>query len=196
MNKLFRTRVFRTLVAALALSAAASSHAAVIGFDTGAEIAIDNDTNLATYSEAGFSLTGMAASFLTIDGIGSGASGGLFLAQGNTLSLTAQDGGLFRFTGLDAGLFGADLAALLDVTGIFADSTSVGATRTLAELTSEGFVGFDGLSELRISATADLVLDNLLAEASPVPEPGTVAMLLLGLGALTGARRAAGKRAV
>jgi len=185
-----------TLSAAVAFALAASSHAAVIGFDTGAEIAIDNASNLATYREAGFSVSGPAASFLTIDGIGTGASGGLFLATGNTLSLMAQDGGLFRFTGLDAGQFGADPDATLTPTGFFGDGTESGSTVALAELGILGFAGFDGLSELRISANADVVLDNLMAVTSAVPEPGTAAMLLLGLGALVGARRSLRQAAV
>lgn len=188
-------KLLRTLTAALALSAAASGHAAVIGFDTASVIDIDNGTNLATYSEAGFAITGDAASFLTIDGIGTGASGGLFLVGGSTLSLTAQDGSLFSFSGLDAGLFGSD-PATLSLTGIFGDSSQLSSNLALSDLGSFSFANFNGLSELRISSNADAVLDNVMTAASPVPEPGTTAMLLLGLGALVGTRRLVRKGAV
>src|SRR5688572_16049690 len=107
------------LGAGLALAGAGASQAAVIGFDTSAGIDLDNDTGQALYREAGFSLTGPAAAFLTIDGIGSGMSSGLFLGSGTTLSVMADGGGQFSFAGLDAGRFDSGTAAMLSITGIF-----------------------------------------------------------------------------
>ena len=182
------------LTAALAMSAATLCHAATVGFDTDNLIDIDNSSNLASYSEAGFNLTGQAASFLTIDGVGTGMSGGLVLLGGNTLRLSADNGGLFSFSGLGAGLYDPAMAAMLKVTGIFGDSTQRTSVVTLGNFGHLDFAGLNGLSELRLSANADVVFDDLMLTASPVPEPGPAAMLLLGIGTLVAARRVAKAR--
>lgn len=181
------------LGATLALASAGASQAAVIGFDTSAVIDIDNDTGQAVYREAGFSLSGPAASFLTIDGIGAGMSSGLFLGSGTTISVMADGGGQFSFAGLDAGGFDS-ATAMLSITGVFSDMTQVSSMVQLTALDSFSFNGLLGLSELRISADADVVLDNL-GVASPVPEPGSTALLLLGVGTLLTMRRFAPTRA-
>lgn len=180
---------FKAIAAALAFSAASLGHAGTIGFDTPTLIDTDSTPGLALYREAGFSIAGQPAGFLQIDGLGSAMSGALVLLSGETISLTAGNGGMFGFAGLDAGAFDTTVAAMLNVTGIFADSTVLSSSVTLAELGNFSFAGLTGLSELRLSASADVVLDNLMVSASEVPEPGTTAMLLLGVGALVAARR-------
>jgi len=186
-----------TLAAVLAMGVAPFVGAATLDFNNPGLIDIDNGTGVGTYAEAGFSLRGDAAGFLTIDGLGSGGSGGLVLFSGNSISLGTTDGTLFNFSGLDAGLFDADTPATLSLIGIFGGGTQLSAMLALGELTSLDLTTWNGLSELRLSANADLIIDNI--QVSPVPEPDTVVMLLLGAGALLGlrsrqVRRATGKR--
>lgn len=182
-------KFIRLLTAAAALSCASISQAEVIDFDIPTTIEIDNESGIATYSEDGFAITGTAASFLTIDGIGTSMSPGLFLVGGDTISLRSANNGLFSFAGLDAGPFGSDLATVLSITGLFGDNTQLTTMIELADFGSYKLSGFTGLTELRFSAAADVVLDNLLVSGAEVPEPGSVALLLLGAGAMVGARR-------
>lgn len=186
-----------TIGAALAMTAAAPVTAALIDFDTPGVITVDNVTSLATYTEDGFSLTGNAAGFLPIDFVGSDMSGGLVLFSGNSISLTAGNGSLFDFSGLDAARFDPATPAILSLTGIFGNNSQLSVMLALGELASPQIMDWTGLSELRLSANADLVIDNV--QVSPVPEPDTVAMLLLGMGTLVALRsgrlrRAIGKR--
>ena len=182
-------KFIRTLAAAVALGTASVAQAAIIDFDTPVTIGIDNDTGIATYSEDGFALTGLAGGFGTIDGLGTARSPGLVLFVGNTISLMAVNGGVFSFNGLDAGTLDGGMATMLQLTGRFGGITTFTSTVNLAELASFNFSALD-LNELRLSASADVVLDNLLVDGTAaIPEPGTAAMLLLGVGALIGARR-------
>ena len=175
-----------TLAAVLAMSVAPAVGAATIDFNNPGLIEIDNGTGVATYGEAGFSLRGDAAGFLTIDGLGSGGSGGLVLFGGNSISLSTVDGTLFNFAGLDAGLLDQGTPGTLSLTGIFGAGTQLSTMLALGELASLDLMAWNGLSELRLSASADLIIDNI--QVSPVPEPDTVAMLLLGMGALLALR--------
>jgi hypothetical protein len=184
----------RTLAAALVLSAGAS-HAAVIDFNDPALIDIDNATSVATYREAGFALAGDAASFLQLDGIGTGMSGALALFAGSTVSLSADNGGLFSFSGFDGGSFDGMTPATLNLTAVFGNNSQSSFSLDLAMLGSQSFSALSGLSELRLSASSDLVVDNLMVDVSPVPEPASVAMLLLGVGTLLGVRGVARRKA-
>lgn len=183
----------RMFALALAVAASPFSQAAVVNFDDPGVIEIDNDNDRAVYQEAGFLLTGSAAGFLPIDGIGSGGSGGLVIFAGNTLSVRASDGSAFNFSALDAGSFDASGSADLGITGLFADNTRSNLMLTLGSLGTLPLSAWNGLSELRLTASADLVIDNLAV--SPVPEPGTVAMLVLGLAGLGALRHRSVMRA-
>jgi hypothetical protein len=180
----------RTLVAALAL-AAPLAQASVINFDQPAVIDIDNATGQGVYREAGFALSGDAAGFLQLDGIGTGGSAGLFLLAGNTLSIMAGNGGLFSFMGLDAGAYDPSAPATLDILGIYADNTQQSLPLSLAGLGMFAVSPWSGLTELRLTARADAILDNVAVSSSgsAVPEPGSAAMLMLGFGVLLGVRR-------
>lgn len=183
-----------TLAAALAMTVAPAVSAATLDFNDPGLIEINNDTGVAIYDEAGFSLRGDAAGFLTIDGLGTGGSGGLVLLGGNTITLDTTNGILFNFAGLDAGLLDPAGSGTLSLTGIFGTGTELSAMLALGELASLNLTPWNGLSELRLSASADLIIDNI--QVSPVPEPDTVAMLLLGMGTLLGLRSAPVRRAL
>ena len=173
------------LACAAALTFSLGAQAAVVTFDTMGPIDIDNNTNVATYQESGFTLSGQAASYLTVGGIGSAGSGGLFLATGNPLTLALTGGGLFNLLSLDYGLLSPPGAGDLTVEGLLDDNSLLTAMLALGDLASFQFQGWSGLRSVTFSATADLVLDNINA----VPEPGTAALAALALSGLALARR-------
>lgn len=173
------------MAVALALGISSLAHGAEVNFDAPDVIVIDGGN--AVYSEAGFAISGTAGSFLTIDNIGTGMSGALALLANNHIKLTATGGVPFNFSGLDAGLLGSATAGTLSITGFFFDSTQQMITLSLTGLSNYSLPTWSSLSSLTFSGNADLVLDKLVL--TPVPEPGTVGMLLFGLATLVGARR-------
>lgn len=176
------------LALAVALTATAPlAQAAVVDFNSPGVIDIDNGTGRAVYREAGFTLAGNAAGFLPLDGAGTGGTGGLLLLAGNTISIMSGTGGAFDFSALDAGRYDPGTAATLGIVGIFSDNTQQNLMLTLAGLGAQPVSTWSGLTELRFTASADVVVDNVALSA--VPEPGSVAMLVLGLGAVFGIRR-------
>lgn len=187
-------KLLRTLAVALALGASQAATAAVINFNAPALIEIDNDSGRALYREAGFSLTGDAAGFLTIDGLGSAMSGGLVLLDGSTVSLMADGGGPFSFSRLVAGRLDAQTAATLGIVGIFGDNSQRSAVFALSDLGAIPTAMWTGLTELRLTADGDLVIDDILISAADVPEPESVALFVLGIGMLLGARKVASAR--
>jgi hypothetical protein len=190
-------KLLRTLAVALALGASQAAGAAVINFNDPALIEIDNESGLALYREAGFSLSGEAAGFLTIDGLGSAMTSGLVLLDGSTVRLMADGGGPFSFSRLVAGRLDAQTAATLSITGIFGDGSQLSTMFPLSALATIPVDMWTGLTELRFAASGDLVIDDIFVDAAvtAVPEPASIAMLLLGLAALLGARRRATVRA-
>lgn len=185
-------KLFSKLALALALGTCSVAQAGVINFDTPALIDIDNNTGVGTYSESGFAITGLAGSFLQIDGVGTGMTAGLALFADSAVTLAKGMGTPFSFSGLDAGLFDPTAAGSLTITGFFENNTQENITIMLSDLSSYAFTNWKDLTSLSLSASADLVLDTLVVDAD-VPEPGSVAMILLGLVAL-GSFRGAGKR--
>lgn len=190
-------KLLRTVAAALVLGASQAAGAAVINFNDPALIEIDNGTNRATYRESGFALSGEAAGFLTIDGLGSAMTSGLVLLDGYTVSLMADNGGPFSFSRLVAGRLDAQSAATLSITGIFSDGSQLSTMYPLSSLASLAVPTWSGLTALRFTADGDLVIDDIRVDgaATDVPEPASTAMLLLGMGALLGARRMAARKA-
>ena len=184
-------KLFGAAAAALVLGASPVAGAAVVNFDDPSLIEINNDNGRAVYREAGFRLDGEAAGFLTIDGLGSAFSGGLVLIDGSTVSLMANSGSAFSFSRLAAGALDPLTGASLSITGIFGDSSQRNLVLALGELDVFAPPMWTGLMELRFTAGGDLVLDDIGVAAADVPEPGSIALLLLGVGMLARARRRA-----
>ena len=186
----YMRNVLSTLACAVALCAGPAAQAALVTFNNPTLIDIDPVTNVASYNEAGFTFSGDAASFLPLDFIGSGGSGGLFVLANSLLKLSASSGGLFDLQSLDFGLFDPLNTApspLLVVEGLLANNSLLIQTLGLDALASFGFTNWTGLQEVRFSANADFVLDNV----SAVPEPASWALIALALVGLGVSRRRA-----
>jgi len=184
----YMRNVLSTLACAVALCAGSAAQAALVTFDNPSLIAIDPGTNVASYNEAGFTFSGDAASFLPLDLIGSGGSGGLLVLANSLLKLTASSGSLFTLQSLDFGLFNLQdttPSPSLLVEGLLADNSLLSQTLGLGALASFGFANWTGLQEVRFSANADFVLDNV----SAVPEPASLALVALGIAGLAVTRR-------
>ena len=81
--------VLSTLACAVALCAATAAQAALVSFNNPTRVDVNSATDVASYNEAGLTFSGDAASFLPLDLIGSGGSGGLFGLAASTFKLTA-----------------------------------------------------------------------------------------------------------
>ncbi len=109
----------------------------------------------------------------------------------DTVSFGSFTGGVF---GLGGNFFGSNISGLFATGGVTLTATDASGTvtQTIASATETGFLGFVSDSGL-LSATLVSVqpstgflwpsVDNLVL-ATAVPEPGTYAMMLAGLGAL------------
>lgn len=179
-------KTLSALACAATLCLGGAAHAALVTFDVPQLIDIDPNTGAAVYNESGFIISGDAASFLQLDGVGSAGSGGLFVIANSIIKLMTASGGAFSLNALDFGLFdllgGAALPSL-QIEGLLTDNSTLNQTLALGGLANFGFSNWTDLKEVSFSANADFVLDNINA----VPEPGTfalaaIAVLGLGLG--------------
>ena len=174
---------------AAALCLGSAAQAAVVTLNDPGEIAIDAGTNVATYTESGFALSGPAASFLTID---NSLLGGI---DGTTpFSLRRVGGGAFSLASFDYAFFDLGFGAgpgTLSVTGLFNGVQVAAQTFALGSLASASFgAAFANLTGVDFSGTTGFTLDNLNVQAAAVPEPSTVVLTALGLiGVAFGARR-------
>ncbi len=174
-----------TVAIATALAGAGGAQAALITFDTPGVVEIDPVTNVATYTEAMFSFSGDAASFLPLDGVGRGGSGGLFVLANAALRVAPSAGGLFNLSSFDYGtidgLIGTPPTSLL-VEGFRTNNTLLTELLDLGMQKSFSFTAWTGLASLRFTANGDFVLDNLAVTA--VPEPASWALVGLALAGL------------
>jgi hypothetical protein len=176
-----------TLFACLASSASAST--VVLGFD-GISTSSSVDVG-STFSEDGFTFTnvnsdafGQSAQF---DALAFGF-GGPFL-NGDTVTLTADEGTLFSVNSFDFVSFSGNLTDSVLISGLLAgalvDSVSIqSASDTFA--TSTGLFGsFDTLSFVGNGpAVASLILDNFVLETKIAAVPVPLSIMLLGTGLL------------
>lgn len=179
-----------TTLAVIGALGLGSVQAAVVTFDAPGLIDIDPVSNVATYSEAGYNFKGDAATFLQLDGVGSGGSPGLYGLANNVLGLTRATVGLFNLASLDFGSGDGQVAApatSLLVQGLQSDNTLLSQLLNLGALSSFNFSGWNGLASVSFSANGDFVLDNLALQA--VPEPAAWALVALALAGMAGVTR-------
>lgn len=173
--------LWTAMACAAALCAVGTAQAGVLTFNDPGVIDIDNNTNVATYTESGFTVSGQAATFLPLD---SALVGGF---DGTPFSLKNLFGGAFSLLSLDYAFYDLGFApGLLTVTGL-GDGAPV---EQVFDLSTSGSFSFGaewaGLTEVTFAATSGFSLDNIHA----VPEPGTLALTALALtGLVLGARR-------
>lgn len=178
-------KLLSTLAIAAALAGAGGAQAALITFDMPELAEIDPVTNVATYTEEMFTFSGDAASFLPLDGVGRGGTGGLWVLPNAPLRVAPTNGGLFTLSSLDHGTLDGLIAippTSLLVEGFLSDNTLLTELLDLGLQKSFSFTGWTGLASLRFTANGDFVLDNLALTA--VPEPASWALVGLALAGL------------
>ena len=192
-------KMLAILSCAVALSLSCSAGAAVLTFDSPPLIDIDPASNVATYREAGFTITGAAASYLPIDNVGTRGTGGLVILADGRVKLTSSDGGLFTLNSFDYGLFDSIDSGALNVNGLLSDNRQLSNILPLGSFKNFAFQGWTSLREVNFIANADFVIDNISAVSgtgdqggggggNAVPEPGTLALMSLAAAGLIGAR--------
>ncbi|MEP1795258.1 PEPxxWA-CTERM sorting domain-containing protein [Parasphingorhabdus sp.] len=113
--------------------------------------------------------------------------------------ITQTGGGTFSFTGFDGAAAASNTSGILDITGTFADSTTITQSYQVgAAFSPYALSGFDNLVSIEF-AEATLTdfldygfsLDNLTINQAfgAVPEPATWAFMIFGFGAIGGAMR-------
>ena len=189
-------RLWTAVACATALFATGAAQAAVVTFNAPGQIAIDNNTGVATYTEAGYKIVGAAAAFqLNGDSPQPEVLVGGFQDPDNNLpvpfSLVSSTGAAFALLGLDYSFFDlGELPGTLSVLG-FSNGVQVASRNlSLAGVNALTHINFNSswlsVTEVRFSGTSLFALDNV----SAVPEPGTLALAtgaLLFMGAGMGA---------
>ena len=180
-------RLLSAMALAAALCAGGAAQAAVVTFNNPGVIDIDNNTGVATYTEAGYKIVGAAAAFLTIPdpSLGEVLVGG---SDTTPFSLMSATGAAFALLALDYAFY--DLGSSPGVLSVLGFSNGVQvASRalTLTGINALAHINFNSswinVNEVRFSGSSGFALDNI----SAVPEPGTLALttgalLVMGTG--------------
>lgn len=164
------------------------------------------------YTEAGFRLAANALDSSAIFGAGAphaNPNGGAFYgfcsydlncSRGKDVYVTLRtsDAGAFSLHSVDAA--NLDLSGrvgTVELVGHLSTGGTVLATIAAGDWASYQLTGFSGLRSVDFygHGITALAIDNLVVEAAAVPEPGTIALSLLGLAGLAGAARAGRRRA-
>ena len=200
--------LLKPLALAVLLATAGTAQAAITVYTS---LAAFNAATLVrgTDTFAGFSITGTTPSPITRNAgpfsyTANAGTSGTFYGGGTTANPflstdTATD--FMNFSGFSAGVaglggnfFGSNVSGLFAAGGVTLTATDASGTttQTIASATESGFLGFVSNTGL-LSATVTSVqpstgflwpsADNLVL-ATVVPEPGTYAMMLAGLGVL------------
>lgn len=193
--------VFRTAVVAAVFATGSASAATtaptVITFN-----ALEQSGYVATpldsYSEAGYNFNNnlwYGLSSIQKDNLFYAGSTGLAAAALSTTTLTRADGAAFSLGNISLADY-VSLPGTYDVTftGTKVGGATVSQTFTLSGSNSFSNYTFTGFSNLVSASWQEGLLhtyqvDNISASVSAVPEPGTYAMLLAGLGLLGFMRR-------
>jgi len=183
----------RLLALAATVCLAASAQASVVlNFNMPALVGFNPD-GTQTLVEQGYQLNGPQFSFLPIDNAGNG----VIVGDGTPFSLQQVGGGIFSLLSLGYAfddIFGSP-AGDLNLFGLFNGTQVASRTLSLGSLASSMFDNsWTSLTSVRFSATSGFSIDNVNVAA--VPEPGSLALAVLALGALVaGGRRAGAARA-
>lgn len=177
--------------AATCIAASAQASVVVLNFDQPGIVEINPDDSQ-TLVEGGYALNGPLFSFLPIDNAGNGA----IVGDGTLFSLQQVGGGIFSLLSLDYALdpiFG-ETAGNLNVVGLFNGLTVATLPLSLGPLVAGAMFddSWRSLTSVTFSGTPGFSIDNVAV----VPEPGSLALIALGLGALVASgRRARAARA-
>lgn len=179
---------FMTGLACAMAMAAPMCQAEVLTFNDPAIVQVDNESNIATYTEAGLNISGTAATFLPIDGFGVGGSNALVVLPDSPIRLFS-DNGTFDLLGASFSTFDFGVG---DASGTL---TIMGGGMTsfipLGSLSTYLFEGFTDLQEVTFSSDVFFLVDDIVIdiEVTAVPEPATLGLAGLALASLMAARR-------
>lgn len=178
-------KILACVACAAALGAAPLAPAAVLTFNNPGIVEVDNTTNIATYTEAGLNIAGDAATFLPLDNIGAGGSGGLYVEPNSTLRLFSETGS-FDLLSATFGAFDAGVTGLLNIS-----AGSMSQVIQLGALTSFSFFGFTNLQQVTLTSNIAFILDDLTIDlaGAAVPEPASLGLAGLALAGLMAVRR-------
>jgi hypothetical protein len=202
-----QSSVLKPVMLAALLGASGATHAAITSYDSPASfLAAVGATGVDTF--AGFSITGATPSPINraagafnytgtaTDGFfGAGTTGDPWLSTNtasDTITLTPTSAGV---AGIGGNFFGSNLSGLfalgeLTITAVDSFGSSATSTVNATSPTGGSFLGFVStgtIASLTITATQPAgaflwpTVDNLTL-AAPIPEPGTYALMLGGLG--------------